>query len=136
MSIAVWVERYVGIPYSDDGLGFSECSCWGLVRLVFLTEHRIELPTYAEISAANVVAISHKMADAADLDPWLPVARGPRAFDVVRMRTGRDYRHVGIMVDDVNVLHVEKSTAAVCVPIDHPSIRFRLAGTFRHKELA
>lgn len=141
MGAPAWVERYVGIPFQDDGFGFSGCHCWGLVRLVLLTEKRIELPTYGEISAGDLLAASREVETQCIAQDWLPVASAPAAFDVVRMQTrvdgqGRALGHVGIMVDPDCILHVEKLTSAVCVSVLHPSVRHRLAGTFRHKELA
>lgn len=136
----LWVERYIGIPFADEGFGFSGSHCWGLVRLVLLTERRIDLPAYGEISASDLLSASRTMGAQSIAEPWLPVV-GPRSvFDVVLMRSRPDGHglmlgHVGIMVDGENLLHIEKHTDSVCVPIEHPSVRHRLAATFRHKAL-
>lgn len=140
MSVPAWVERYVGIPFAEEGFGFSGSHCWGLVRLVFLTERKIDLPTYGPLSAREMIAASRTMVAESSTDPWSSVVGVRSSFDVVLMRSRPDGHglmlgHVGIMVDGENILHVEKLTSAVCVPIIHPSIRHRLAGTFRHRAI-
>lgn len=131
---AVSLSRYVGIPFLDGGRDRAGCDCWGLVRLVLRERAGIEVPTYGEISAADLVRVTDTIRTEADRGPWLEVGCDQvRAFDVCLLR-GRPL-HVGIMRDPLHVLHVEAKTAAVIVPLTHPSVSFRIIGFRRHRDL-
>jgi hypothetical protein len=59
----------------------------------------------------------------------------PRAFDLVTMRLyDRSWvRHVGVAVDARHVIHTEKNFDSVKVPLDHYTIKHRVAGFHRLK---
>lgn len=143
MTSAPWWGRYIGIPFVDRGFDLAGCHCWGLIWLVYRNERGVDLPTYGEISASDLIAIAREI-DAGKCDPWVPVVGERRPFDVQTMWSRikidgawmRDQGHVGIMVSPTHMLHVEYSTAAVCVPLTDRSVRYRLLQTFRHKALA
>lgn len=130
-------DRYVGKPFADEGLGPDSYHCWGLVRAVFRNEKGIELPAYGEITAKDLLAMAHRVDAVEALDPWQLIAT-PQAFDVALMRGprgGRGIVHVGVMVDARHVLHIQKSTHSVIVPVSHYSVSGRIAGYRRHKSL-
>lgn len=137
-----WAEKYNGIPFVESGFDEAGCHCWGLARLVIGRERGLWLPTYGEVSASELAAISRRMAVERVADIWRAVDRW-QAFDVVlmagRVAVGNEHRrvavHCGVAVSSDHVLHVEAATAAVCVRHDHPSIRFRLLGAYRHHAL-
>ena len=54
----------------------------------------------------------------------------PREFDVVLLRlyNRRWIGHVGLMVDGRRMLHTERASAAVVVPLNHYTVRDRIAG--------
>jgi hypothetical protein len=62
-------------------------------------------------------------------------------FDVVVMHArwregGRVPGHVGILSSPNHILHVERMTAAVNVPLNHPTVRHRVITIARHQALA
>ena len=135
--LPAWVNRYVGIPFADQGFDERGCHCWGLVRLVYLRERGITLPTYGELSARELAAAAGVIYSESCAGPWREVTNGRAVFDVVLMagRIDGGWRadiHVGVLASPGHVLHVERSTAAVVLPLEHPTIRFRLRATFRH----
>ncbi len=129
-----WAEKYVGLPFKDGGRDMQGVDCWGLVRLVLQTECGIEVPSYGEINASELLKICHKIAEDAQREPWLPVIN-PQAFDVAVMRKRLGPSHVGIMFNRFNMLHVEAATSAVLINIKHPSVAFRSTNYFRHRGL-
>jgi cell wall-associated NlpC family hydrolase len=141
--MSAWWQEYVGLPFRFDGRDRSGIDCWGLVRLVFAERAGIDLPSYGEIRASDLARVAEIMTAARHLPPWqmeVPVPKA-RALDVVLMlgrRRGQaaERMHVGVMVDAARVLHVEAETAAVVVPLDHPQLRRRVCGVFRHEDLA
>lgn len=143
-----WSARYVGIPFLDGGRDELGCDCWGIHRLIYRNEKGIELPSYGEISADDLVAIARKIKDEKDSEVWLDVIGDPRAFDTVLM-TGRRVRmveieskpvradiHIGTYAGDNNVIHADFSAHSVMVPLTHPTIRHRILGYRRHRDLA
>src|SRR5262245_29956264 len=132
--IMKWAEKYVGLPFKDFGRDFGGVDCWGLVRLVLARECRIDVPSYGEISASDLIKVTSTIRADANSEPWRAVERDElQAFDVALMR-GRPM-HVGIMASPDRVLHVEERTAAVLLPVKHPSIATRIVGFRRHRNL-
>lgn len=143
-----WAQAYVGIPF---GHGPGQETCWTLIRRVYREQLGIDLPEFGDASAAYVAAMARLMRRRGSTDDlraaqavvdreiergqagaaWRAVAR-PRAFDVALVRTGDAIRHVGVMVDPRRLLHVERASHAVIVPVAHWSVRHRMAGYRRH----
>lgn len=142
--IAKWADRYVGIRFADHGRALSldeargGLDCWGLARLVAAEQLGLVLPAYdegyasADERAAVARLISAGMAD------WRPVPDGGcRAGDFAALRGRRrePVSHVGVLVGPAHLLHIERGTASVVVPLDHPTVKRRLAGIYRHVSL-
>lgn len=125
-----WTSRYVGLPFRDGGRGPDAYDCWGLVRAVYADRLGIDLPSYGEISARDLVRVARAMGAAQD-DGWATVA-APQDFDVVLMRSGRGGGdrtvHVGVMVDAHRMMHAELATGVTVVPITHFSVAGRILG--------
>lgn len=131
------VDRYVGTPWVELGRSFKGCHCYGLAWLYAHNEAKVDLPWSDEVSGSDRRAADIFMTAAGNGD-WPEIARADaRAFDLVLM-TGEHGApsHIGIMVSATHVLHVERNTAAVCVPLDDRSVRSRLIGFYRYKALA
>lgn len=127
---------FVGIPFREGGDSRSGAHCWGLVRLVYREDYGIDLPEHAEITSRDLLALARVIDDESAGDPWRKV-EDPQPGDVVVMGMhGRRFPvHVGVYWHGGKVLHVEKATASVCVPIDHFSVRGRVLGFFRHEAM-
>lgn len=133
------MKGYVGIPFADGGRDRSGCDCWGLVRLV-LADHGIEVPSYGEISAQNLLGIARKVRGSVSHGVWRDVTAEPRqALDCVVMRHLSSAQemavHIGILVSPSLLLHTEKGCDSVQVPLDHLSVRTRILSFQRHKDL-
>jgi cell wall-associated NlpC family hydrolase len=128
-----WAEKYIGLKFVDKGRSIEGLDCWGLVRLVMKEEKGIELETYGDISATALMMVTRKIMNDSDADPWIKVTT-PQAFDVVVMRGNP--LHVGIMLSDKLLLHIEEATASVLVPINSHSVQQRIMKIRRHRELA
>lgn len=132
---AGWAIPYVGIPFADGGRDRAGCDCWGLVRLVYAEVLGIDLPSYGEIAARDVIAATRQIRDASAASPWVPVAGPAQPMDVLVM-TGRPM-HVGVMLDARRVLHVAAETDAVIVEAGRCAhVRARRLALYRHEALA
>lgn len=131
-----WFDKYVGMPFADGGRTNTGVDCWGLVRLIYSTELQIDLPSYADISAHNLIEVARNITRGKDGEEWIDVIpTGVAEFDVCVMKHyGRNrVGHVGIMLDKSTLLHVEQGCETVKVPVSHFTIRERIACYRRHK---
>jgi cell wall-associated NlpC family hydrolase len=122
------------LPFKNGGRDWSGVDCWGLVRLVLLTECKVETPTYGEVPADDLIRIAYKVFDETSREPWHP-ATSAQPFDLAVMYRRLAPIHVGIMVDGQHVLHVEPATLTVMLDVRHPSVLFRRISYFRHQAL-
>lgn len=125
----------MGIPFLDGGRTREGLDCWGLVRLVMLEQTGIELPEYGDISARDLARISEAMDTGTNCKVWVPVS-SPRPLDVVVMYArDNDHKrrrlHCGVMVNQRQMLHIERVTDSIIIPVTHGSVRFRLSGFYR-----
>lgn len=133
------ITGYVGIPFRDKGRDRNGVDCWGLVRLV-LADHGINLPTYGEISSEELLRVAREVRDGLSSPVWRNVTDEPRRpLDGVVMRNrfgpGEARGHIGIMVSQTEMLHAEAITGTVKAEIHDPTIRNRIIGFYRHKDL-
>lgn len=140
-----WLDKYIGIPFKQEGFGFDGCNCWGLVRLVYENECGIVLPTYFDCYSDD--ALCSQMIVKGTMDPaWIRIEEKDRKpFDFVHMTSypvikGRRVKtngHCGIMITNKRLLHVwdENPPVSVHVPADFPRIRTRILGYYRHEAL-
>ncbi|MBN9078182.1 MAG: hypothetical protein BGN87_06195 [Rhizobiales bacterium 65-79] len=134
------MRGYVGVPFRDGGRDQAGWDCWGLVRFAHWDEAGVELPSYGEISAADLLSAARAMREGAQDEIWRRVTDLPRRrMDVVLMRrlgdSGRAPVHVGILADERRMLHVEEAADTHLVPLDHPTVRPRILDFFRHRDL-
>lgn len=130
-----WVERYLGVPFVANGNTLAGCGCFGLVRIVMAEQAGIILDQRGELSGGALRELSRgRVPPAPDIWQRLDEVETARKFDLVVM-TGRPF-HIGIVVASRTVLHVEADSDSVMVAIDHPSIRDRILGVYRHRGLA
>jgi cell wall-associated NlpC family hydrolase len=126
-----WWAPYVGLSF---GMGPQDVTCWSLVRRVYAEQLQIDLPEFGDIDPRDLVRVAHEMRRGRDSCIWHEPDR-PGVFDVVLMRSARGGRaicHVGVIADVRRVLHAEEASGAVVVPIDHFTIRGRIAGFRRY----
>lgn len=126
--------KYLQLQYSDDARdGVSgSVDCWGLVRLIYLQELAIELPTYSEIHTKDILNVLKRMH--VDSTTFWHAVKSPAVFDVVAMtaESGRRIAHVGLLIDPHNMIHADQGVGVCIQAIDHPLIRTRIVGFYRH----
>lgn len=127
-ALPIWPEWYVGLPFGD---GPGEVTCWGLVCRVYDDCLGQQLPAYGEISASDLIAVARAMRAGSEIDSdWRQVA-APQTFDVALMRGacgGKSVVHVGLHAGGNRLLHAERASGTVLVPLDHWSVCGRILG--------
>lgn len=134
------IKGFIGIPFVDGGRDRSGCDCWGLVRLVYRDVAGIDLPSYGEIGASELLAVARAIGGATEQGPWRRVDDAPRrSLDVVVMRhlghARRTPVHVGVMASAEHLLHTVHAADSHRVPLSHPSVSSRILGIYRHRDL-
>lgn len=127
-----------------------------MVREVYRDRLGIDLPEHGDVSADYVAAVAtlrfgdrtrvaeaqrrvmEAFAAGQASECWQDVPINPQPYDVVRMG-GRGLNrsrviHVGVVVDHHRMLHIEKSTGSVVVPLTHPTVAGRIIGYSRHAQ--
>jgi cell wall-associated NlpC family hydrolase len=125
------LKPYIGLPF---GTGPGQVTCWSLVCRFYADQFGIELPEFGDIDPRDLAQVARAMHRAHESLVWRE-PRTPVTGDVVAMRSARGGRaicHVGILADCRRVLHAEEDTGSVLVPIDHFTIRSRIAGFRRY----
>lgn len=123
----IWWGRYVGVPFVDMGRAIEGLDCWGLIKIIYAEQLGIDLPDYGEISANDLLRVARAMKNGQER--WEAVDK-PQEFDLVALRLyDRGWvGHVGVMVDGKRMLHTESTIEASVVPLDHFTVRDRVAG--------
>jgi hypothetical protein len=126
-----WVDKYVGIPFAKGGRNWgSPLDCGGLVRLVLEKEANIVLPALS--------CINNIPAAISALPPWTKVEQ-PKKFDVCLMVTptirGLAPLHIGVMVSENQILHIDEGSRSQCLSLYHPTISCRVETFYRHASL-
>jgi cell wall-associated NlpC family hydrolase len=127
------LDRFVGIPYLDQGRTAAGLDCYGLVVLVYREIWGIELPSYAEryVTGADRRALAGLVSDG--LCDWREIGAGDEdAFDVCLMRDGREISHVGLVVGYGRVLHVERGGLSRIERYRNGMLGARVAGFYRY----
>ena len=133
------------IPY----IGRSDMHCWGLVRDVYEQSLGIQLPTYGEVDARELQAVAERvLVGRSESGTWrevTPFPRDERPFDVVVMRgwlpcsdgkLRRGVVHTGLVTRPGHIMHTDLGYAVVEVPLNHPTVRGKLVGCYRHVAVA
>lgn len=132
------------MTWAEHWIGRTDMHCWELVREIYAKQLNIALPSYGEVDAKALAAVSAAVDAGKGEDPWKPVKPFPGAeqlFDVVVMtgwlgcadgRARRGVIHTGVCTGDGHVLHTDMRDAVVYVPLSHPTVRRRLVGCYRH----
>jgi hypothetical protein len=125
-------NKYIGLPYKDNGRDIDGIDCWGLVRLYYKEELNIDLPSYVDEyngpSDTNVTrAISLYK------DSWNKTTT-PAAGDVVLFNIYGEPAHVGVYVGDNKFLHCREGRDSVVESLASVKWNKRLDGIYKYSE--
>lgn len=115
-----WVQRYVGIAYSEGGETHTGADCYGLVRLVYREVFKREAP-------------SRPVTEQTAVDGGLRWEQSPaaRAGDVVTFTLNGVPAHCGIVLESGLMLHAIRGRRVCVEAFDTAKWLRRFAGYFR-----
>ena len=104
LSVPVWADEYVGIPFLRYGRTREGCDCYGLVRLVLQEQFFITIPEYGEENYDD--RAGQEEALCTHLHEFTPVPMDNRQpGDLLLLAVGGRPIHVGIVVSEEAMLH-------------------------------
>jgi len=136
MPVPIWAGHYIGLPFREHGRDRSGLDCWGLVRLVLAEQFNIALPSYAEEYSRTTEAAKIGALITRETQNWKIVPAGQEACgDAIVLRVRGRPMHVGLVLGDRLMLHVEKGVDSVIERYAGPQWADRVAGFYRYKGL-
>jgi len=125
--------KYLAIPWKDKGRDYSGCDCWGLVRLFLKDDCGLDLAALdGDYATARDVQAVRELADR-EKARWIPIKpQNAQKGDVVELSLSRADYHVGVMINEKMVLHIEHGSWPVIALLGGKRIRGRLRGIFRY----
>ena len=129
-----WVADYVGIPWRPHGCGRDGCDCWGLVGLVMAERFGKRLPFYGRSDpyADGRYATQATFTEAQrESGLWLRTAT-PSVGEVALFNIAGHPVHVGLVVGDTWMLHIDERTDACVERFTNGRWIKRLEGTYRY----
>lgn len=133
----MWYNKYVGLPWKEDGRDNDGYDCWGLVRKVLLDEVGYVLPrldgVYFHPNGDNRPLLKAIAEYTAEPFGWEKLTNDekPSIYNIVWLRNGGPI-HFGVMVDDKRFLHVERGCDSVIEKLDSPRWNRKIKGFFKH----
>ena len=128
-----WTDDYIDLPFKEDGRDRSGVDCWGLCRLPYLDRLGIALPEkqgiFTDRSDECLSRVAAEMEEEARR--WTKVET-PREYDLVLMRKGPLYCHVGLYVGSRQMLHICAGINSTVEPITGLRWRHRIVGFYRY----
>jgi len=134
MPVPIWAGRYIGLPFRDLGRDRAGLDCWGLVRLVASEQFNVHLPSFIGEyeKAADVTSIAALVGREAQ--HWLPVQPGrERLGDVIVLRLRGQPVHTGLVLGDMQMLHIEQGIDSAIEKYSSPRWKDRIFGFYRHE---
>lgn len=122
------MHDYVGISHLDGGLDRDGIDCYGLVRLAYMEQLGIELPTYAA-QLQGSAAIAEEIAR--QKEHWLQVEFA-RPFDVLLLRMRGEEKHLALVTIPGEMLHSLRGVGVVRERYDTGKWRHRVEGIYRY----
>lgn len=134
MPVPFWAGRYIGLPFEDHGRSRSGLDCWGLARLVLSEQFGIALPSFA--AEYRRTTDTGRISDLIlrEIPAWQFVAAGEEALgDIIILRQRGAPMHVGIVLGDKRMLHIERGIDSAIEAYSGPCWRDRVFGFYRYR---
>lgn len=126
------LEKYIGLKYKEKGRDFDGLDCWGLARLFYKNEFKIDLPSFSsEYTQTDVQRIEELIAQYKE--GWESTEQ-PEEGSIVLFRVLGSESHVGIVINKEQFLHVRENQDSAIENLSSPFWKKRIVGYFKYSE--
>ncbi len=136
MPVPIWAGRYIGLPFKGHGRDRAGLDCWGLVRLVMAEQFGIALPSHVQEYERTTQVEKIAVLIEREAQKWKIVPAGEETCgDVIVLRVRGRPMHVGLVLGDRQMLHIERGIDSVIERYNGPHWAERIAGFYRYKSV-
>lgn len=132
----MWWNTYIRgpVPYLAKGRTMDGCDCWGLLRLVYLQEFGLHVPSYLEDYDSSDDRADAAAAISRHIHEWTPVPMGSeRSGDAVSILISGLPCHVGVVTVPGRMLHITRGIEASVESYKSCRWSRRVEGIYRHE---
>jgi sulfur carrier protein ThiS len=123
-------DKYIGLPYLENGRTETGVDCWGLARLFYKDQFDIDLPSYSdEYDGGQDPAIISVVN--AHIDNWKQLDT-PNIGDLCLFNILGEPTHVGIYIGDNKFLHSREGMDSVVESLDSTKWKNRFQGFYKY----
>ena len=124
------LEKYIGLPYQENGRTWQGVDCWGLARLYYKEELNIDLPDYSSLYTGSW---DSNLSDIIDQqkEGWHKVT-SPIKNDLCLFNIYGEPVHIGIYIGENKFLHARDGHDSVIESLGSLQWSKRLEGTYRY----
>ena len=134
MPVPFWAGHYIGLPFQDHGRDSSGLDCWGLVRLVLAEQFDIALPSYIHEYQRTTQVEKISTLIERESSKWKEVPAGSEVCgDTVTLRVRGRPMHVGLVLGDRQMLHIECGINSVIERYVGARWMERVSGFYRYR---
>jgi cell wall-associated NlpC family hydrolase len=134
MPVPIWAGHYIGLPFQDHGRDRAALDCWGLVRLVLAEQFNFALPSYAHEYQRSTQVEKIGALIERELTKWKIIRAGDETCgDVIVLRVRGKPMHVGLVLGDGQMLHIESGINSVIERYTGTRWTERIFGFYRYK---
>lgn len=128
----MWHNKYVGIPYKEKGRDLDGVDCWGLLRLVYSEEFKINLPSFVTDYVENdTLRIQELIAQYKE--GWTQLEEPEEGCTVLFKVLGTE-SHVGIAISSTHFLHAREGQYSTIESFESRAWKNRIVGYFKYTE--
>lgn len=130
-----WIVKYLPLRYRLGSRGPLEVDCWGLLRLIYKQEFKIELPEYPGIASHGIRERITTISEAMD-EEWIEVGE-PFDGAAVGLSQKEHLHHVGVYTtaDGGRVIHCWTEGGVGADTIRNLGLKgFRKIQFFKHRK--
>ncbi len=122
------------VPFSEKGRDMKGADCWGLLRLIFLHQKKILLPSFDSVytDTNDREGLEKAMNEQKQIN-WRQVEH-PQEFDVPLLRMRGVPMHVGVVTKPGHMIHCAKDINTVHERFDSIRWKHSIVGFFRYAE--
>ena len=125
-------DKYIGLPYQENGRTWQGVDCWGLARLFYKDEFDVDLPDYSDLYTGSWDEQVTKLINA-HKDTWIETQE-PNIGDLCLFNIYGEPAHVGVYVGDNKFLHSRDGSDSAIESLSSVVWKKRFSGFYKHQK--